>query len=343
MAPAMTHSFASGDHFSPWPRVHLGRKGLLAELSVFLFLIVPSMALSLFLVQRPSSQTGFTLLAITIMLRDLGLLALVLYFLWRNGESIKRIGWCTASLGRELLLGILLFIPFFYFCGWIESLLVELGVAQTPASAKAFLEPHGVGQIALSVVLVAIVAITEETIFRGYLLLRLSAISRSVVLAVVLSSVIFSTGHGYEGAMGIMMTCLMGMVFAGIYLWRRSLVAPITMHFLQDFIALVVVGALVGQPAKGPPGDVQMPPRELRVVQCLTVNADRIATGQTVADALPGMAHSDLLAGTPDAQSESHPTFLSSLFAGSPNLSNGSKMTSLLHPHRQRRSRARAG
>jgi len=33
-------------------------------------------------------------------------------------------------------------------------------------------------------------------------------------------------------------------VFALVYLWRRSLVAPIVMHFLQDFVGIILVPML---------------------------------------------------------------------------------------------------
>ena len=36
----------------------------------------------------------------------------------------------------------------------------------------------------------------------------------------------------------------MGLVFAVIYLWRQSLVAPMVMHFLQDFIGIVLAPLL---------------------------------------------------------------------------------------------------
>jgi membrane protease YdiL (CAAX protease family) len=32
-----------------------------------------------------------------------------------------------------------------------------------------------------------------------------------------------------------------------VYLWRGSLVAPIVMHFLQDFLAIVLLPILVGR------------------------------------------------------------------------------------------------
>jgi membrane protease YdiL (CAAX protease family) len=99
-------------------------------------------------------------------------------------------------------------------------------------------------QLLLSFVLVIIVALAEETIFRGYLILRFKAITSSPVAAALLSAVIFSLGHGYEGSAGVITVGIMGFVFAIIYMWRQSLVAPIVMHFLQDFIGVVLVPLL---------------------------------------------------------------------------------------------------
>jgi len=52
--------------------------------------------------------------------------------------------------------------------------------------------------------------------------------------------VIFSLGHGYEGSAGLAPVGVMGAVFTVIYLWRRSLAAPIVMRFLQDFLSIVL-------------------------------------------------------------------------------------------------------
>ena len=56
----------------------------------------------------------------------------------------------------------------------------------------------------------------------------------------LVSALIFSLGHGYEGTAGVITVIYMGLTFALIYLWRGSLVAPVIMHFLQDFIGIVV-------------------------------------------------------------------------------------------------------
>jgi membrane protease YdiL (CAAX protease family) len=99
---------------------------------------------------------------------------------------------------------------------------------------------EGMGELLLAIALVAVVALGEETIFRGYLILRLKVITTSPAAA-LLSATIFSLGHGYEGSAGVITVGVMGVIFALIYIWRQSLVAPIVMHFLQDFISIVLV------------------------------------------------------------------------------------------------------
>ena len=89
-----------------------------------------------------------------------------------------------------------------------------------------------------------VVAFAEETIFRGYLMLRFRGITASAGWAVVISSVVFSLGHGYEGSAGMISVGVLGAIFAIVYLWRGSLVAPMVMHFLQDFIGIVVMPLL---------------------------------------------------------------------------------------------------
>ncbi len=92
--------------------------------------------------------------------------------------------------------------------------------------------------------LVAVVAFAEETIFRGYLLYRFTAIFKSTLGAVVMSSVVFSLGHGNEGVSSMLVTFAMGLLLSLVYLWKGSLVAPMVIHFLQNFLGLVLLPAL---------------------------------------------------------------------------------------------------
>jgi uncharacterized protein len=219
----------------PWP---VDQKRQILEVAVFLFLIVPSLVLSFFVIRL--GTLGFVFTAFSVMLRDLALVSLVLFFLWRNGEPWARLGWNFRNGWKDIALGIALFLPMFFAAGFLDHALQAAGLSAPATPMPSFLEARGGAELVLASVLVIIVAVAEETIFRGYLLLRFRGVKLGRTVAVLLSAVIFSLGHGYEGASGVVTVGAMGLTFAVIYLWRQSLVAPMVMHFLQDFIGIVL-------------------------------------------------------------------------------------------------------
>jgi membrane protease YdiL (CAAX protease family) len=208
------------------------------EFGVFLFLFVPFMVLS-FLTVRPESLT-FPVLAFAGTLKGLALLSLVLYLVWRNGESFSSIG-CTWHKGRtEIVLGAVLFLPVTYGIGLLERLLREAGLSFIKG-LPSYLVPTGTLQVLLAFVFLIVVAISEEVIFRGYLILRFRALAGNRAVALLLSTAVFSIGHGYEESGGVIAVGILGLVFGLVYLWRGSLLAPMVMHFLQNFIGLILV------------------------------------------------------------------------------------------------------
>jgi len=217
------------------------RRERVLETLVFLFLIVPSMSLSFLLVHQ--GNLSFVITAIATILRDLALLSLIAFFLWRNGESKARIGWRFNGF-NDILRGAALFVVVFYAAGYLDQLLVGAGFSSPKTQLPKFLTAQGWVQELLAVVLVIVVAVAEETIFRGYLILRIREVSGSTVTAVLLSSAIFAVGHGYEGSAGLLTVGFMGLAFALVYVWTKSLAAPVLMHFLQDFLAIVLVPLL---------------------------------------------------------------------------------------------------
>jgi len=218
------------------------KKVHLAEVSVFLFLIAPSLVFSFFVVRQ--GGLGFVLTAFATILRDLGLVCLIVYFVWRNGEPVVDIGWTPQNWFCEVILGMLLFVPFFYGAAAVGNGLRYIGLSSPKTPLPALVPGRSVSQSVLAFVLVAIIALAEETIFRGYLILRMKAVSGSSLAAVLLSAVIFSFGHGYEGSAGVVTVGIMGLAFALVYVWRRSLVAAIVMHFLQDFVVILLLPLL---------------------------------------------------------------------------------------------------
>jgi membrane protease YdiL (CAAX protease family) len=220
----------------------LGSREQLLEVCVFLLLIVPSLVLSFFAVNQGS--VGFTLTAIATIMRDLALVALILFFLWRNGEHVGLLGWTLRRGWRELGLGVLLFVPFFFGANFLDSALQAAGLSAPSAPTPSSLSASGTAEFVLAGILVVVVAIAEETIFRGYLILRFRSVTTNAAAAVVLSALVFSLGHGYEGTAGVVTVGFMGLIFALVFLWRKSLVAPMVMHFLQDFLGIVLLPLL---------------------------------------------------------------------------------------------------
>jgi membrane protease YdiL (CAAX protease family) len=217
-------------------------KEQLYEISVFLFLILPSMALSFLAVKQGS--LNFAVVAYATILRDLGLISLIFFFLWRNGEPVSQIGWAFKNGWKDIFLGIGLYIPFFFGANLLESALRAAGFSVPSTPLPSTIAAEGITAFVLASALVVVVALAEEIIFRGYLILRLRAVTGSLPAALLLSAAVFSLGHGYEGSAGVITVGMMGLVFGLIYVWRKTLVAPIVMHFLQDFIGIVLMPLL---------------------------------------------------------------------------------------------------
>ncbi len=213
------------------------REVQLIELGVFLLLIVPSMAASFFILSE--EHLRFMAEAILSIFNDLALLSLVFYFIWRNGEAIQQVGWTFNSIRKEIAWGLILFLPVYFGANLLQNALHMAGLS-APAKLPSFLVVRGIVKMLLAFSLVTVVAVAEETIFRGYLILRFRAVTGRTSAAVLLSSIVFSLGHGYEGIAGVISVFSLGVVLALVYLWRKCLVAPIVMHFLIDFVTIIL-------------------------------------------------------------------------------------------------------
>lgn len=217
-------------------------KGRLFEILVFLSLILPSLIFSFFAINQ--GTVSFIVTAVSTILRDLGLVALILFFLWRNREKLTQIGWTLEGAWKEVLIGLLFFAPVFFGTSYLDNFLQSIGLSAPAQPLPGGLTAVGPGEMVLAFFLVVIVAISEETIFRGYQILRYNGITNSLAFSVLLSAFVFSLGHGYEGSSGVVTVGVLGLIYAGIYVWRGSLVAPMVLHFLQDLLAIVLLPLL---------------------------------------------------------------------------------------------------
>lgn len=212
------------------------RRVYLFETAVFLAVLLPWMGFTM--IGAPE-DLGFPVVAVVIIVHDLALTVLAVYLVWRNGEGVGAIGWIRRRAVREILIGVALFIPMLIAISLVEALFRSVGFAE-PARPPSYLLPHGGFDYATAVLLAAIVAVAEETIFRGYLLRRFIQVTGSRWLSVALTSTLFALGHAYQGPLGVVAVGAIGVILALVYLRRGSLMAPIVMHFIQDSIGLTI-------------------------------------------------------------------------------------------------------
>jgi membrane protease YdiL (CAAX protease family) len=226
----VNHDNVNGQRGAP-----AGRRDLY-EVVVFIFLILPALFLPYLTPTR--IPAGFTFTAAATILHNLAYLCLIAFFLWTNGEPKRRIGWVGGHAAREMMLGFWLFLLMTLTATLIQQAIQAARISLPSHPVPSSLIARTPAGYVLTFVLVVVVAVSEETIFRGYLMLRLASVTRSRTAALLISTAIFSLGHSYEGLPGIVAVFFIGLYLGIIYMWRGSLVAPMTIHFLQDFVGL---------------------------------------------------------------------------------------------------------
>lgn len=96
-------------------------------------------------------------------------------------------------------------------------------------------------------------AVGEEVAYRGYLLTRvrqlLGGSTAGLVVSVLLTSVVFGLAHTEQGAVGISLATIDGIVFCVLRLHYRTIWAPVLMHGFSNTIGLTafyLVGPVTG-------------------------------------------------------------------------------------------------
>lgn len=82
----------------------------------------------------------------------------------------------------------------------------------------------------------------EELLFRGLLMPRLRRATGSWVLAVILTTAVFSVLHlADQAAAALLAICALSLIFSIITIWRRSLVPAIVAHTLFDWGMFILI------------------------------------------------------------------------------------------------------
>ncbi|MFK2825310.1 CPBP family intramembrane metalloprotease [Bacillus sp. B190/17] len=81
--------------------------------------------------------------------------------------------------------------------------------------------------------------VTEEIIYRGFLIFALAYLFPSVSIwaVILISSLLFGLAHTYQGAVkGVLRTAVVGCLFAILYIGLGSILPLIAFHFLIDYV-----------------------------------------------------------------------------------------------------------
>ena len=177
----------------------------------------------------------------TLSLLDTALLiALILWFLRQRGESARDLFFGTRLVIGEARLGVLLvplvvatvigaFVAIQRFAPWLHNVTVNPleALIQTPSDAWVF-----------GIVAVVAGGIREE-LQRAFILKRFEQHLGGAIVGLIVFSLAFGAGHVIQGWDAALITALLGGIWGVVYLWRRSIVAPVVSHSCFNVVEIL--------------------------------------------------------------------------------------------------------
>ena len=171
---------------------------------------------------------------------------LVLFFLKAHREDARRVLLGARPVVREAIFGVTL-IPLIFL--WVFGILALI-LTFAPQLHNVQRNPledmiqHRQDALIFAIV-VTIAGGVREEVQRGFILHRFSQYLGGGFAGIVVFSLIFGFGHIDQGLDAAIVTGLLGAAWGGIYLARRSIIAPMASHAgfnLLQLVKYVVVG-----------------------------------------------------------------------------------------------------
>jgi len=179
-----------------------------------------------------------------IYLPTLCIQLLILGAVWlgimKSGDDFSDMGLGKRDISfSNFLSGLIFFAGAFALMIIIKSSIARSGYL--PETDFGFVLPSTPGEKTFWAFLAVGAALFEEICFRGFIITRLKRIAGNYWIGALAGSLAFSLGHLYQGPAGVLLTFIYGMLFAGLFIARKSVFPCIVAHFLQDIIILFAV------------------------------------------------------------------------------------------------------
>jgi len=157
-----------------------------------------------------------------------------------NNETFRQVGWCLKGLGKEALIG-LGFVPVLFGATFIVGLSFQLFFPFYLTEINPLLDLIKTrSDLSLFLISSLYVGGFKEEIQRAFVLNRFESHLGGMRVGLVLWSVFFAYGHMMQGVDNAVGAGVLGLIFGILYLWRRTLVAPIVAHAVYDITTLLV-------------------------------------------------------------------------------------------------------
>jgi membrane protease YdiL (CAAX protease family) len=88
-----------------------------------------------------------------------------------------------------------------------------------------------------------VAGVTEEIIYRGYAIERLSFLTGRRWLGALLAGAMFLIAHWSWGPLQLILVAFATVILTGLYLWRRDLLCCMLAHMLADLIGFALARA----------------------------------------------------------------------------------------------------
>ena len=194
---------------------------------------------------------GFHIVAISAaFLSYVGVLALytglliVLITLWSSNWNWELVSFKTSTWRKSFKQALLLAIPV-YGAVFIIHEVVETYIGS--ADLSSFDAIRGKPDRLILIILFSWISASlgEELFFRGYLLNRVKQLfynsKISTLLALLISSIVFSFAHLYQGIPGVVKVFLVGVLLGIIFIKYKNLKLVILLHAIIDTISLLLL------------------------------------------------------------------------------------------------------
>jgi membrane protease YdiL (CAAX protease family) len=179
------------------------------------------------------------------MIGNLGLIPIVLFIIWRSGDTWSRFGLVKPKWKNDILIGLGLFL--------IVTVVRDELVGSLFANDSftftwwnLFPAANPPVHTLLLIASACAIGLSEELTFRAYLIPRLEELMGAAWKGVLFSSVIFAMLHLYNGAPGVVASFLYGVIWGvGFCLTRRIWPVAIA-HALNDLVCMSHINSLIG-------------------------------------------------------------------------------------------------